>query len=120
MPSEFEEQLLGTYVEHEEYEEDPGTDYRWLNRVFGEQAAVSEVRILALHAHGEKQRFMEKIKAMPGLETVTDLTEQKQALTKQLDGAMRSTAVVMIIFAAVIFFGTILNGTLIALSERQR
>ena len=95
-------------------------DYRWLNRVFGEQATVSEVRILALHAHGEKQRFMEKIKVMPGLETVTDLTEQKQALTKQLDGAMRSTAVVMIIFAAVIFFGTILNGTLIALSERQR
>ncbi len=31
MPSEFEEQLLGTYIEHEEYEEDPGTGYRWLN-----------------------------------------------------------------------------------------
>ena len=31
MPSEFEEELLGTYIEHEEYEEDPGTGYRWLN-----------------------------------------------------------------------------------------
>ena len=31
MPSEFEDQLLGTYIEREEYEEDPGTDYRWLN-----------------------------------------------------------------------------------------
>lgn len=29
-------------------------------------------------------------------------------------------AVVMILFAAVIFFGTILNGTLIAISERKR
>ena len=95
-------------------------DYHWLNRIMDEQAAVSEVRILALHAHGEKHRFMERIKAMPGLETVTDLAEQKQALNKQLDGAMRSSAVVMIVFAAVIFFGTILNGTLIALSERQR
>lgn len=33
---------------------------------------------------------------------------------------MRVMAVVMIFFAAIIFFGTILNGTLIALSERQR
>ena len=31
MPSEFEEELLGTYIEHEEYEEDSGTGYRWLN-----------------------------------------------------------------------------------------
>jgi len=31
MPSEFEDELLGTYIEHEEYEEDPGTGYRWLN-----------------------------------------------------------------------------------------
>lgn len=95
-------------------------DYHWLNRAVDEPAAVSEVRIRALHAHGDKQRFMKRVKAMPGLETVSDLGEQKKALVKQLNGAMRSTAVVMIIFAAVIFFGTILNGTLIALSERQR
>ncbi len=95
-------------------------DYRWLNRAVDEQSTVSEVRILALHALGDKRQFMERIKTMPGLETVSDLGEQKQAMVKQLDGAMRSTAVVMIIFAAVIFFGTILNGTLIALSERQR
>ena len=31
MPSEFEDELLGTYIEHREYEEDLGTGYRWLN-----------------------------------------------------------------------------------------
>ncbi|MFH1985237.1 MAG: FtsX-like permease family protein [Pseudomonadota bacterium] len=95
-------------------------DYRWLNRTVDEQSSVSEVRIQALHALGDKQAFMERIKTMPGLEALSDLGDQKRALVKQLDGAMRGTAVVMIIFAAVIFFGTILNGTLIALSERQR
>ncbi len=57
---------------------------------------------------------------MPGLETVSDIGEQKQAIVRQFNGAMRSVAVVMIGFAAVIFFGAILNGTLIAIAERQR
>jgi putative ABC transport system permease protein len=95
-------------------------DYRWLNRVFGEQDAISEVRVLATHNVSEKDLFMEKVRAMPGLETLTDLIEQKAALDKQLNGAMRAMAIVMIVFAAVIFFGAILNGTLIAISERRR
>jgi putative ABC transport system permease protein len=95
-------------------------DYRWLNRLVDEESAVSEVRVLAIQSPVDKRRFMERIKTMPGLETVSDLGEQKQALQKQLNGAMRSTALVMILFAAVIFFGTILNGTLIAISERRR
>ena len=33
---------------------------------------------------------------------------------------MRASAVIMIVFAAVIFLGAILNGTLISLSERRR
>ncbi len=95
-------------------------DYTWLNHVLGTQMVISEVRILATHNDREKKRFMERIRAMPGLETLTDLGEQKEALNKQLNGAMRASAVVMIIFAAVIFFGAILNGTLIAISERRR
>jgi len=95
-------------------------DYRWLNRVMGEQAAVSEVRVLAMHGFREKRRFLDRIRTMPGLETVSDIGEQKQALVRQFNGAMRSVAIVMIGFAAVIFFGAILNGTLIAISERQR
>ena len=95
-------------------------DFKWLNKVLGEQGAVNEVRVLVSHNSRDKTLFMEKNKHMPGLESLTDLGEQKQALTDQLDGAMRTSALVMILFAAVIFFGAILNGTLIALSERRR
>ncbi len=95
-------------------------DYRWLNRVMGEQAAVSEVRVLAMQSSWEKRRFLDRIRTMPGLETVSDIGEQKQAIVRQFNGAMRSVAVVMIGFAAVIFFGAILNGTLIDIAERQR
>ncbi len=95
-------------------------EYNWLNRVLGMQNVISEVRVLATHSIEEKIKFMARIRAMPGLETLTDLGEQKEALNHQLNGAMRASAVVMIIFAAVIFFGAILNGTLISISERRR
>lgn len=95
-------------------------DYDWLNHVFATQDIISEVRVLTSHNNMEKKQFMARIKEMPGLETLTDLGEQKSALDRQLNGAMRGMAVVMILFAAVIFFGTILNGTLIAISERKR
>lgn len=95
-------------------------DYSWLSQKFSGQDSVNEVRIVTSHTDAEKKRFMKRVRAMPGLESITDLGEQKQALKKQLNGAMRVMAVVMIFFAAIIFFGTILNGTLIALSERQR
>ncbi len=95
-------------------------EYNWLNRVLGMQNVISEVRVLATHSAEEKKRFMAKIRAMPGLESLTDLGEQKEALNDQLNGAMRASAVLMILFAAVIFFGAILNGTLISISERRR
>ena len=95
-------------------------DFYWLNRVFGQQNVISEVRILTSHSNTEKKRFMELIRGMPELESLTDLGEQKEALNRQLNGAMRASALVMILFAAVIFFGTILNGTLVAIAERRR
>lgn len=95
-------------------------DFDWLNRVLGQQPLISEVRVIAAHNINEKKRFMARIRGMPGLENLTDLGEQKETLNKQLNGAMRGSALVMIVFAAVIFFGAILNGTLIAISERRR
>ena len=52
-------------------------DYHWLNRVMGEQASVSEVRVTAMQRPWEKKQFLESIRTMPGLETVSDLGEQK-------------------------------------------
>jgi putative ABC transport system permease protein len=95
-------------------------DLHWLNQLVGESAAASEARVLALQNPGERRVFMRAIKDMPQLEAVTDLREQKQALVRQFNGAMRSSAVIMIGFAAVIFFGAILNATLISIAERRR
>lgn len=95
-------------------------EIQWLNRLMRERASASEARVLAQQQRHQRNAFMRAIKQMPQLETVTDIREQKKALVKQMDGAMRAMAVIMIFFAAVIFFGAILNSTLIAMAERQR
>ncbi len=95
-------------------------NYSWLNYLMGESGAVSEVRVSALQNRKQRKIFMRALKEMPNLEAVSDIREQKQVLVDHMDRAMRGTAVVMILFAAVIFFGAILNATLIAIAERQR
>ncbi len=95
-------------------------DYTWLNRILGHEKLISEIRVITSHNEKQKQAFMKQVRKMPGLASLTDLAEQKKAMNRQMDNTMRYMAVIMIIFAAVIFFGAILNGTLISLSERRR
>ena len=95
-------------------------DVTWLNHIFSGEDVLNEVRIIASPSTADRQALLQRIKELPGIESITDLGEQKRALEEQMSGAMRAMAVIMILFAAIIFFGTILNGTLIALSERQR
>lgn len=100
-------------------------DLLWLSKALGQASAMNEIRVGTQwmgirHTPAEKKAFMDQIKAMPGLETLSDLGEQKTALEKQLNGAMRVSAIIMIIFAGIIFFGAILNNTLVAISQRGR
>lgn len=80
-------------------------EYNWLNHVLGSERMINEVHVLAAHGDTEKKELMSEVRTMPGLEVLTDLGEQEQALNSQLDKAMRSSAVIMILFAAVIFLG---------------
>lgn len=95
-------------------------NFTWLSDTFSGQETINEIRVLTAHTAIERNAFLKRLRAMPALQSITDLGEQKEALNKQLSGAMRAMAIIMIIFAAIIFFGAILNGTLIALSERRR
>ena len=95
-------------------------DYNWLNRVMRQQQTVSEVRVSLMPGQENRTRFVQNIKDLPGIETITDIGEQKNALVVQQNGLMRYSALGMIGFAGVIFLGTILNTTFIAISERER
>ena len=94
----------------------------WLNRVLGERDVMTgaEARFLPGADDSLRRAFLAAVVERPLIEAVSDMAREKRAMRRQIDGALMGTAVVMILFAGVIFFGSILNGTLISLEERRR
>jgi len=95
-------------------------DYRWLNRLMGESEAVTGVQLLARQTAAEKKAFLRNLKRYPLLESVSDVRNEQAKLEHEFVDMMNITTTVLILFAGVIFFGSILNGSLIALAERTR
>jgi putative ABC transport system permease protein len=95
-------------------------DYHWLNRLVGESDAVTGVRLLARQTAAEKKAFLRNLKRYPLLESVSDVREEQAKMEHEFVDLMNITTTVLILFAGVIFFGSILNGSLIALAERSR
>jgi len=95
-------------------------DYRWLNRLMGESEAVTGVHLLARQTTAEKKAFLRNLKRYPSLESVSDVRAEQAKMEHEFVDLMNVTTTILILFAGVIFFGSILNGSLIALAERTR
>jgi putative ABC transport system permease protein len=95
-------------------------DYGWLNRLMGESEAVTGVHLLARQTAAEKKAFLRNLKRYPRLESVSDVRAEQAKMQHEFVDLMNVTTMVLILFAGVIFFGSILNGSLIALAERAR
>ncbi len=95
-------------------------DFNWLNSILGQRQVISEIRVKIADDPRLRQQFIKRIKTFPGIEGITDIRSQKSAMVKQQDSLMGYAAAALIGFAAIIFLGTILNTSLIAISERLR
>ena len=95
-------------------------DSTWLITLLGEGNIVSQIQLQARQTHEQQQSFYKTLKTFPLLESVSSIEEQKQTIQEQMTQSMGSVAFIMVLFAGVIFFGSILNASLISLSERQR
>lgn len=95
-------------------------DYEYLNRLVGEEAAVSAVRLKTAQTSAEQDDFYAELKRLPTLLSVQNLAQERANLWQTFVVKLGSMANMMILFGAVIFFGAILNGALISLIERER
>jgi len=95
-------------------------DYGYLNRLAGETASVTELQIKGLRNQEDQKDFFRQLKKLPRLQSLTVIAEVKEVLRRQMTGSMQAMTTIMILFAGVIFFGSILNGSLIAIAERRR
>lgn len=95
-------------------------EIQWLNGMVKQETSISEIRVKLERGDHARTRFVKAVKSLPGVEGITDIGGQKDAMVRQQKGLMRYSALVMIGFAAVIFLGTIVNTTLVSISERMR
>ena len=95
-------------------------DYDYLNKLIGERKVISQIQLKANHTKLEKQKFLKKVKKFSQLASLGIIAEQREQVKNDFVAKMELMTIIMIAFAAVIFFGSILNASLISISERQR
>ena len=99
---------------------DAYADYRYLNSLVDEASALNLIQLRTRQTTAQADRFMKELKRFPVLQTMSRTSWQKAGMQTDFIGKMSGMAYPMIIFGAVIFFGSILNSSLIAIVERQR
>ncbi|MCP4181086.1 MAG: FtsX-like permease family protein [bacterium] len=95
-------------------------NYHYLNKLISESSAVSSIQLNAQQSSSEKTEFLKQLKKYPTLSSVTITSESKKIMMDEFVAKLSGMCYTMIFFAAVIFFGSILNSALISISERSR
>lgn len=95
-------------------------DFNYLNKLVNQSAAVTSFRMSGRMNDSQKKEFFKEVKQFPELGSVSVVGEMKEKMDKEFVQSMAFFTFVMIFFAGIIFFGSILNSTLISIAERQR
>jgi len=95
-------------------------DRAYLAAVLGTGDTLTRVDLRGADGGPLQDRLFHAVKELPTVESLGRIRQDKAAITTQIHAALGSMAVAMILFAAVIYFGAILNGALIGLAERKR
>jgi len=95
-------------------------NYSFLNKLIHESKAISSILLKTRQTPEQKQDFLKQIKSFPKLASMADMVQQKEQVVNEFIAKLKGMTVIMVMFAAVIFFGSILNSSLISIAERQR
>ncbi len=95
-------------------------DFHYLNRMINEADAVSKLQLRARMTPLERRLFLRQCKRYPKLTNIGDRQLQQGLMQVSFVDKLGSMAYPMIFFAAIIFFGSILNAGLIGIIERKR
>jgi putative ABC transport system permease protein len=109
------EQIVDSFLAMATY-----ADYAWLNRLVGEEAAVSSVQLETRSGLAQRLAFYRELKALPAIQGVADNEDTKEKLVTLLLEAFWYSIWVLLGMAGAIFFGSILTTSLISIAERQR
>ncbi len=95
-------------------------DIDYLNRLVGEEESVTSLQLKVRPGEEATRALYRELKTFPALQGISSAREQKVALENQIMGAMLAIIVIMVLFAGLVFCGSILTSSLISLAERQQ
>lgn len=95
-------------------------DFSYLNRLIDQSAALSSIQLNGRPNQAQRTALYRQVKRYPKLSSLSEISEMKKKMSEEFIQSMAFFTGVMIFFAGIIFFGSILNSSLIAISERQR
>jgi putative ABC transport system permease protein len=95
-------------------------DIGYLSRLIGEEYALNGVQLLVDGDPRQRQQLYRELKRLPALQSVTSRPDMVASLEETLVQNMWVFIGLLILFAGIMFFGSILNASLVSLAERQR
>ncbi len=95
-------------------------DFYYLNKLIGQTATVTSVMMNGYPSQSERTAMFRLAKRFPKLSSLEDVNVMKKMMSKEFIDSMSFFSGVLILFAGIIFFGSILNASLISISERER
>jgi putative ABC transport system permease protein len=95
-------------------------DIEYLSRLVGEPTALSGVQLTADGRPEGLRRLYARLKQMPAVRSVVARRDTVENLRETLIANQWVFIGALIVFAGVIFFGSVLNASMVSLAERQR
>jgi len=92
----------------------------YLSRLVGEEYALSGVQLALDHQPRHRAELYRRLKRMPALQGVIAREDMVQSIERTLILTMIVFIGLLVLFAGVVFFSSILNASLVSLAERQR
>ena len=94
-------------------------DLRYLSALLGEEWGANSVLVTTFQGP-RGASFMRELQRRPRIIGVSERGRSLRRMEETIGGFMKSFLVVMVLFAGIIAFGSIVNTALVSLSERQR
>ena len=95
-------------------------DFDFLNQLVNEHGALNEVQLLVDHNPEVQKELFAELKRLPAIQAVNCREDMVKNVYETLIQSMFGFIGALVLFAGIIFFGSILNSALIGLAERQR
>jgi putative ABC transport system permease protein len=95
-------------------------DIGYLSHLVGEDLAISGVQLATDHDPQHREALFHDLKQLPALQSVTARSDMIATLE---DTIVKNQSVIIdlfVVFTGIVFFGSILNASLVSLAERQR